>query len=108
MSVSVSSLLSTLPYDDVRVFLVLCPGVVSVKVCKGATCGLFRVSRAYAVRPDPACLYGVLCVLAFLDRRSICGSKCVFVLRELRRVNLYTVPDAVLSFRRVFIVFLFS
>ena len=49
-----------------------------------------------------------LCVLAFLDRLSICGSKGVCVLRELRRVNLYTAPDAVLSFRRVFIVFLFS
>lgn len=60
------------------------------------------------VSPAPIVVYGVLCVLAFLDRRPICGSKCACVLRELRRVILYTVPYAVLSFRRVFIVFLFS
>ena len=83
-------------------------GVVSVKVCKGAKCGLFRVPRVYVVLPAPIVIYGMLCVRAFLDRRSICGSKGVCVLRELRRVNLYTVQDADLSIRRVFIVFLFS
>lgn len=60
------------------------------------------------VSPPPIVIYGVLCVLAFLKHRSICGSKVACVLRELRRVNLYTVQYAVLSFRRVFIVFLFS
>ena len=60
------------------------------------------------VSPAPIVIYGVLCVPAFLDRQSICVLKGVWVLRELRRVILYTVPDAVLSFRRVFIVFLFS
>lgn len=60
------------------------------------------------VSPTPIVIYGVLCVPAFLDRPSICGSKGVCVSSVPRRVNLYTVHDAVLSFRRVFIVFLFS
>ena len=56
---SVPTYLPVLPYDDVRVCCVLCSGVVSGKVCKGAKCVLFRVSRAYAVLPAPSCRHGL-------------------------------------------------
>lgn len=67
------------------------------------------VSRGQRLCGSPCSIWPAWaqCVPAFFCRRTICRSKGVCVLSELRRVNLYTVHLAVLSIPTRFIVFLF-